>query len=197
VLELLTGDSSDRGRPVLHIDQDGPSLDKLTSLPWQTLVVGEEGFVELAGGVGLREQGDGSVAASNHTGKELRNVIVWAPKADATWFATIPDGATVVSTSGRTLFTRAARRVGSAGTRVVHELGASNFWSAPGRAGEAMVAQWSALAAASGSDTDWWPDDVPVALGEVRGGEGAKVDGGLRVESDVLMFRVVGEGGAT
>jgi hypothetical protein len=30
----------------------------------------------------------------------------------------------------------------------------------------------------------------------VVGGEGAKADSGLRVESDRLMFRVIGEGGA-
>jgi hypothetical protein len=53
------------------------------------------------------------------------------------------------------------------------------------------------MASAGGTAVDWFPDDVPVVLGEIEGGEGAKSDTGLRVESDRLLFRVVGEGGAT
>jgi hypothetical protein len=53
------------------------------------------------------------------------------------------------------------------------------------------------MSSAAGSATDWWPDDVPAVIGEIRGGEGVKTDAGLRVESDVLLFHVVGEGGAT
>jgi hypothetical protein len=33
-------------------------------------------------------------------------------------------------------------------------------------------------------------------MGEIVGGEGVHADAGLRVESDRLLFRVVGEGGA-
>jgi hypothetical protein len=197
VLELLTTDSRDHEAPVLRLDKDGASLEDLTSLPWQTVVVGEDGFSELAGGVAVREKSDGSVVVANHTGKELRNVVVWAPKSDASWFQSIPDGQTVLSTSGRTLWAPAGRSVGSAGTRVVHELDVNRFSAVLGHAAEDMTSQWSAIAAAGGTATDWWPDDVPVVIGEVRGGEGSKSDGGLRVESDVLLFRVVGEGGAT
>jgi hypothetical protein len=196
VLELLTTDSHDRDAPVLRLDKDGASLENLTSLPWQTVVVGEDGYTELGAGLAVREKGDGSVVVANHTGRELRNVVVWAPKTDASWFASVPAGDTVLSTSGRTLFTPSARRVGSTGTRVVHDLDTSRFTTL-GHAADDMTAQWSALAEAAGSATDWWPDDVPVVIGEVRGGEGTTTDAGLRVENDVLLFRVVGEGGAT
>jgi hypothetical protein len=197
VLELVTTDSRDRDAPVLRLEKDGASLENLTSLPWQTVVVGEDGFTELAGGIAVREKSDGSVVVANHTGKELRDVVIWAPKTDASWFQSIPDGQTVLSTSGRTLFAPSSRRVGSSGTRMVHELDTSRFATVLGHAAEDMTTQWSALSAAAGSATDWWPDDVPVVLGEIHGGEGAKTDGGLRVEHDVLLFRVVGEGGAT
>jgi hypothetical protein len=197
VMELVTTDSRDHGSPVLRLDKGGASLEELTSLPWQTVVVGEDGFTDLAGGVSVREKKDGSVVVANRTGHALRNVVVWAPKSDATWFASIADGETILSTSGRTLFTPTARRVSTAGTRTVHELDTSRFTTVLGKAAEDMTTQWSALSLAAGSATDWWPDDVPVVLGEIRGGEGATTDGGLRVESDVLLFRVVGEGGAT
>jgi hypothetical protein len=35
-----------------------------------------------------------------------------------------------------------------------------------------------------------------VVQGEIVGGEGVHSDAGLRVESDRLLFRIVGEGGA-
>lgn len=197
VLEVVTADSRSQSSPVLRLDKDGASLEDLTSLPWQTVVVSEDGFTELGGGVAVREKSDGSVVVANHTGRELTNVIVWAPKTDARWFASIGPGQTLVSTSGRSLFASGARRTSMAGAKTVHDIDLSGFGAAAGRSAEDVRASWSAITSAAGSATDWWPDDVPVVVGEIRGGEGTKSDGGLRVESDVLLFRIVGEGGAT
>jgi len=197
VLDLVAADSRDQGDPVLRLDKDGTSLENLTSLPWQTVVVSEDGFTELGGGVAVREQADGSVVVANHTGHRLKNVVVWAPKADASWFANVDPGETVLSTSGRTVFVPSSRSTGTAGTRTVHEIDASRFQTLLGHAGEEMTVRWSAMSSASGSSTDWWPDDVPVVIGEIEGGEGVKTDATLRVESDTMLFRVVGEGGAT
>lgn len=197
VLEVVTADSRSQGSPVLRLDKDGAALEDLTSLPWQTVVVSEDGFTELGGGVAVREKSDGSVVVANHTGRELTNVIVWAPKTGARWFASIGPGETLVSTSGRSLFSSSARRTSMAGAKTVHDMDLSGFGAAGGRSAEDVRASWSAITSAAGSSTDWWPDDVPVVVGEIRGGEGTKSDGGLRVESDVLLFRIVGEGGAT
>jgi hypothetical protein len=95
------------------------------------------------------------------------------------------------------VFVPAARITESPGSRTVHALDTSRFQSMLGHAGEDMAASWSAMGSAAGSSIDWWPDDLPVVLGEIEGGEGIKTDATLRVESDVLLFRVVGEGGAT
>lgn len=197
VLELVAADSRDQGEPVLHLDKDGVALENLTSLPWQTVVVSEDGFTELGSGLAVREQGDGSVVVVNRTGRKLKNVVVWAPKSDASWFASVADGETIRSTSGRTVFVASGRTTESPGSRTVHGLEAARFQTLLGHAGEDMTATWSAMADAAGSSIDWWPDDLPVVIGEVEGGEGVKTDTTLRVESDVLLFRVVGEGGAT
>jgi hypothetical protein len=196
VLELVTTDTRSQGTPVLHLDRDGASLDDLTSLPWQTVVVSEDGFTELGAGIAVQEKEDGSVVVSNGTGRGLRNVLVWAPQIGASFFAAVGAGDRVVSTGGRPLFTAASRPVEAAGTRDVHALELGAVTSALGPASEDLVTQWSAMASAAGSSTDWWPDDVPVVLGELRGGEGAKTDSGLRVESDVLLVRVLGQGGS-
>jgi hypothetical protein len=172
------------------------SLEDLTSLPWQTVVVSEDGFTELGGGIAVREKADGTVTVANHTGRDLLNVTVWAPKTNATFFPTVGAGATVLSSSGRLLFSPAARSDATAGSRTVHMLEVNYLTPLLGHSADEMVTQWSAISSAAGW-TDWWPDDVPVVTGQLRGGEGVKTDGGLRVESDVLLFRVVGEGGAT
>jgi hypothetical protein len=197
VLEVVTTDSRSQGTPVLRLDKDGASLEDLTSLPWQTVVVSEDGFTELGSGIAVREKGDGSVVVANHTGRELRNVVVWAPKADASFFATVAPGDTILSSGGRTLFAASARRSVTAGTRTVHPLDLHFMTTVLGHSSDDVVTQWSAMSSAAGSATDWWPDDVPAVIGEIRGGEGVKTDAGLRVESDVLLFHVVGEGGAT
>jgi hypothetical protein len=196
VLDVVSSDSRDADPAVLRIDQQGASLEDLTGLPWQTVVVGEDGFTDLGSGVAVQGNGDGSVVVTNRTGRALRDVIVWAPDTEATWFARIDDGATVVSSGGRALFTRAARSSATAGTRVVHELDTSRWASAlGGRAADEMVPWWSAVSSAAGPAVDWFPDDVPVVMGEIAGGEGARTDSGLRVDSDHLLFRVVGDGG--
>ncbi|HEY1697565.1 MAG TPA: hypothetical protein VGG39_35635 [Polyangiaceae bacterium] len=197
VLELVSADSRSQGSPVLRLDKDGAMLEDLTSLPWQTVVVSEDGFTELGGGIAVREKSDGSVVVANHTGRELQNVVVWAPKSDANWFASVPDGQTILSTSGKTVFAPSARHSRTAGTRTVHELDSSRFPAALGHAGDEMAPLWGAMTAAAGPSPDWWPDDVPVVMGEIRGGEAVTSDAGLRMEHDVLLFRVVGEGGAT
>jgi hypothetical protein len=197
VLDLVAADSRDQGEPVLRLDKDGATLENLTSLPWQTVVVSEDGFTELGSGVAVREQTDGSVVIANHTGRRLKNVVVWAPRADASWFAAVEPGETVLSTSGRTVFVPSARVTTTAGSRTVHEIDSSRFETLLGHAGAEMQTRWSAVSSAAGSSTDWWPDDVPVVIGEIEGGEGVKTDASLRVESDTMLFRVVGEGGAT
>ncbi len=197
VLEVLATDSRDQREPVLRLDKDGASLEELTSLPWQTVVVSEDGFADLGAGISVRSKADGSVVVSNHTARKLRDVVVWAPQTEGSWFASIDAGATVVSTAGRSLFAPSARITVTAGARAVHTLDASRFRSVLGAApSEEITAAWSALGAAAGNSVDFWPDDIPVVMGEVVGGEGVHADAGLRVESDRLMFRVVGEGGA-
>ena len=196
MLEVVTTDSRSQGTPVLRLDKEGASLEDLTSLPWQTVVVSEDGFTELGSGIAVREKSDGSVVVSNHTGRELENVVVWAPKTDASFFKSIAAGDTILSSGGRTLFAAAARRTVTAGTRTVHPIDLGHMTSVLGHTSDDVVTQWSAMASAAGAATDWWPDDVPVVLGELRGGEGAKTDSGLRVESDVLLVRVLGQGGS-
>jgi hypothetical protein len=197
VLQIFTSDSSESREPVLRLDKDGLTLEDFTSLPWQTIVVSEDGFVDVGAGLAVKEQPDGSVAVTNRTGHALKDVAIWAPKSGASWVASLDDGASVSSASAKVVFRASARLTSSAGARTVHPLEATAFGTVLGADhAEEMLTAWNALGAAAGTAVDWWPDGIPVVLAEISGGEGAHADTGLRVESDRLLLRGVGEGGA-
>ncbi len=197
VLDVATGDSSSHANAVLKLDRNGAALENLTSLPWQTVVVREDGFVDLKGALSILPNPDGSVDVVNHTGRVLKDVLVWVPSDKVTYFAELKDGARVQSTTGKNVLNAIARRTTTSGTRTVHPLQAYDLGHAVrGKYKDSVTEAWSPLESAAGEAVDWWPDAVPVVMGDllVEGKLGS--DSGLRVESDRTLFRVIGNGGA-
>ena len=148
-----------------------------------------------AAGSRVREKSDGSVVVANHTGHALRNVVVWAPKTDASWFASIDDG------RHGPLDERAhALRPGGARHRAHggHAHGARA--GRPARCAASSVTPADDMTprgrrstAAAGSSTDWWPDDVPVVIGEIARRRGREVaTRACASRATVLLFRIVG-----
>jgi hypothetical protein len=198
VLDVVTGDGVLRPRSVLAVDRDGIALDEITSLPWQTLVVREDGHVDLPGSIAVLDTGGSGIDVVNHTGKVLKDVVVYVPGDAAHYFAAIPDGGTVSAANGTVLFTSATRRAGSAGSRIVHTLDVTTLASPvlDEVTRDRMEATWRPVESAADDSVDWWPDDAPVVLAELDGADHPRTDGGLRVESDKVLLRVVGYGGA-
>ena len=59
------------------------------------------------------------------------------------------------------------------------------------------VAQaWGPFESAAGDAVDWWPDEVPVVMGDMIVDGKLGSDSGLALENDRVLFRVVGKGGA-
>jgi hypothetical protein len=56
-------------------------------------------------------------------------------------------------------------------------------------------AAWQAFDQLADNSVAWWPDDVPVLIAQLEGGEGKPTDSGLRIDSDRVLLRVVGWGG--
>jgi hypothetical protein len=54
---------------------------------------------------------------------------------------------------------------------------------------------WDAIEAATTRNINFWPEDVPVLLGQLDGGEGKLTDSGFPLEADRTLLRVVGVGG--
>lgn len=194
--------SSDDSRDKMVVDRDGARLVGLAALPWQTVVVREDGFASLGEGIALVADG-ADVVVHNRSGRDLRAAILAMPAGDPRYFAHIKDGESVRSGAGRELgktpeernWIAAVARPMPAGAIDVRRLGAD--YLDPILEGDArgLADAWNALEQTAGPYIDWFPQGVPVLLAQLDGGEGRTSDAGLRLDSDRLLVRVVGYGG--
>lgn len=197
VLDVVAADSREHGDAVMRIDRNGAKLENLTALPWQTVVVAEDGLYDFKGGVSILPTPDGSVDVVNRSGRDLKDLLVYVPKQGIYFFAALKEGDRLHASTGKLLLSHSARPRTSAGTMGVHGFDPSYLSSTiGGKLGEQVQQVWTPLTSAAGNAIDWWPDDAAVVMGEIVGGEGVKNDSGLSVESDRLLVRIVGQGGA-
>jgi hypothetical protein len=184
----------------LVVDREGARLVEVAALPWQTVVVREDGFASLGDGIAVVKDGAG-VTVVNRTGRDVRAAILRV--AGATYyFPRIKDGeraaadalhllASVEGKAWESTMLSALR----AGSINVHRLASHAL--APFVDGDAagLGEAWAALEEAAPDLADWFPDDAPTLIAQIDGGEGRLGDAGLRLESDRLLVRVVGFGG--
>jgi hypothetical protein len=200
VLDVAATDygRKDSERAILRVDRNGATLEKLTSLPWQTVVVREDGTYDFKGGVTVTAAPDGSVDVVNKTGLLLRDVVVWVPRLGFNYFAEVKAGEKIHASDGRSVMAASSRATSSSAGRTVHTLNAVSLGYGIGSSakGEKWGQTWLALENAGGTAVDWWPDNLPVVLAEAVGAEKARYDSGLSLESDRIFLRVVGKGGA-
>jgi hypothetical protein len=188
VLDVL-GEPDEVTRDLL-VDRDGLRLERLREKPWQVQVVREDGFTGLGAGVSLVRSPDGQLWIKNRCARDLLSVVVKAPGQGLSYFPKLSDGQTVSLRQGRSIGT--APSISSSGT---HPLSARDFHAPLEEGAKGAGAAWEALESLTGSDADWWPDDVPVLIAELEGGEGRSQDSGLRLDLDRVLLRVVGYGG--
>ncbi len=191
VLDVLSSDSVMDDKALVRVDRDGFSLDNITSLPWQTLVVRENGFVDLKGAVTVTTTAS-ATEVKNGTGQTLLDALVYVPGDGVRYFPSIKNGDSVSASAGKLVMSAASRRTTAAGTLNVHPFDPSTIASMlPTKDGERLTKVWAPMTTVAGDAVDWWPDDEDVVLAELEGGEHVKTDNGLSVESDRMLLRVV------
>ncbi len=177
----------------LVVDRDGARLERLRTKPWATVVVREDGFTSLAGGISIVREASGDVVVKNRTARDLLGVVLKTPGRNAVSFGRIKDGALVREKDGTpTALSGALPKAGASGT--VHPLYAAVLTPELDRYVEGLGAAWTALEDAS-PDMDFWLDDVPVLIAALDGGEGKTRDSGFDVDQDRALVRVIGWGG--
>jgi hypothetical protein len=181
-------------KALVRVDRDGFSLENITSLPWHTLVVRENGFIDLKGPVTITTTTTGTPATEvkNDTGSTLLDVLVYVPGDGVRFFDSIKNGDKVTASSGKLVLSGSTRRATSAGAMPVHPFDPGTIASMlDTKAADRVTKTWSPITTVAGDAIDWWPDDHSVVLAEVDGGERVKSDNGLSVESDRMVLRVV------
>jgi hypothetical protein len=194
VLDVLSSDSIMDDKALVRVDRDGFSLENITSLPWQTLVVRENGFIDLKGPVTITTTTGTTPATEikNDTGSTLLDALVYVPGDGVRYFDSIKNGDKISASSGKLVLSGTARRATSAGTMTVHPFDPSTIASMlDTKAADRVTKTWAPITTIAGDAIDWWPDDRSVLLAEVEGGERVKNDNGLSVESDRMVLRVV------
>jgi hypothetical protein len=121
----------------------------------------------------------------------------------ARYFPRIKDGERVLASAGRDLGASTEGRTwitqisatGRAGFIDIHPLGAGFLSGIVEKDAPGLADAWWAMEEGAGGLANWFPEGVPVLLGQLDGGEGRTVDTGLKIERDRLLVRVVGYGG--
>ena len=187
----------------LLVDREGARLVALQALPWQTVVVREDGLAPLGDGISIVAGASGGLDVTNRTGRPLRGVLVRNEKGETFYAARLADGdrlstlaATNVTTlPGGTSWKGSVATTTSVGRLDVHELAAHELTAMLAPDAPGLAEAWAALEGAAGQGVDWFPDGVPVVLAQLDGGAGRTSDAGLPIEQDRLLVRVVGYGG--
>ncbi|HEY6560325.1 MAG TPA: hypothetical protein VI072_23740 [Polyangiaceae bacterium] len=178
---------------VLTVERDFARLEALRAKPWQTVVVREDGFLSLGGGVSLIDSG-GDLQITNRTARDLVGVLVKAPGQDVAYFRRIRDGESVRFGSGEKLASSIGKSTVGAGASE-HTFDAALFSGRLSEHVQGLGEAWQAFESYASGGVDWWPSDVPVLFAQLEGGEGKLSDSGLRVDVDRVLVRVIGYGG--
>ncbi|HRI63992.1 MAG TPA: hypothetical protein PK156_07130 [Polyangium sp.] len=188
----------------LVVDRDGARLVDVAALPWQTVVIREDGFTDLGEGIAIVTENETETAVINRSGRDLRAAILMLPKGAARYFASIKDGSKVLASTGKDLtstpdgtswlksISGSTTRSGSLYMRPLRTSALEKIIEpdAPG-----LNDAWAAIETNAGTNVNWFPEDVPVLLAQLDGGEGRTSDAGLRLEQDRVLVRIVGLGG--
>lgn len=188
VLDVV-GDAEGTGRRLV-VDRDGPHLTGLRGRPWEVVVVEEDGFMNLGGGVSLLRAADGSVTIKNRLGRDLVGAVLMpGGSRSARFFIRIKDGEAVSESTGQVVAVTRASAAARGG------FGLDMATDRLDSCSKGLASAWDAIESATTRTVDFWPDDVPVLLGQLDGGEGKQTDSGFPLEADRTLLRVLGEGG--
>lgn len=181
----------------LNVERDALRLVGVSTMPWETVVLREDGFVPLGAGVSIVRDADGSVVVANRTARDLRGVVLVTPASGSGsrstyFFGRVRDGARVRASEGKPMTSFTPWTSGTGGLQHSDLIPLREELDGQSRG---LFSAWVAMAGSFGNEVDWFPEDVPVVLAQIDGGEGLLSDSGLALDRDRVLLRVVGWGG--
>jgi hypothetical protein len=191
----IASETTNGSHRALMVDRDGLRMDGLATMPWETVVVREDGFASLGGGLSITQEGN-DVVLTNRTARDLRAVLIVLPTARSSrksmFIGRLKDGESKRASEGKELsgFTPWSTSVWGLTSYEFAEARDSLDGESKG-----LFDAWAAMGETSGRQVQWWPEDVPIVMAQMDGGEGGLADSGLRLDRDRVLLRVFGYGG--
>ena len=186
--------NGDETRDAMLLDRDGLKLVDLPLLPWETMVVREDGYVDLGEGIAIVKKSATETLVVNRTGRRLRGLLLHEPPGTGLFLSELEEGATASSTNfDRLTFTTHGTTPGGL---PLGEFDAHAVAQKLNQTSSGLGDAWTAVLTTITQQKDWFPADVPVLLAQLEGGEGKTSDTGLTLDSDRVLVRIVGYGGA-
>ena len=165
----ITG-SSHVGRAVL-LGHDTAELVDLHGRPWETVLVREDGMIDLKGAVQFVGEG-ADLAVQNDLPRDLVAVVARVPDGDVRYFPRIRKGERVRLDRGKALALPPSAVPAPLAPTLPspHRLDAYRFASLADADVTGTSQAWSAVEDAGRDGSDFWPDDRPALIGELQRG---------------------------
>jgi hypothetical protein len=196
VLGTESMDYGEESADHVMVEREGLRLMELPLRPWETLVVREDGYADLGDGIALVKKSASETEVVNRSGRRLRGLLLHQPGIGGLFLDSLDDGARASSTS----FSSLSGLVGSGGKTAwglpLRDFNVYSVLSKLNKASQGLGDAWVSVHDTVQAQKDWFPPDVPTLLVQIDGGESQSNDSGLRLDSDRMLVRVVGYGGA-
>lgn len=165
-------------------------LENVRTMPWQSLLVREDGLVDFAKGGGITLEDDGSeTAVVNRSGRDLSDVLVF--RSGVTWhFARIAAGERVTTAGRGATSNGATSHTNSNDDGAPKSFVQINWYSLRTSlsGGERIADQWASVESSMGYGHDWSGGSDAFLLARMEGG--ASEDSGLPVKKSTTLVRV-------
>jgi hypothetical protein len=179
----------------LVIGRETAELVDLRGRPWETVVVREDGLIDLRGAVRFVTAGR-DWRIENGLERDLLAVVARAPGGELKYLSRIRHGESVSLDSGKTISFPPSVPAGPMAPALPspHRLDPYRFAALADADVKGNADAWVAIEAAMRDTVGYWPDERAVLIGELDGGDGATRDSGLAVDYDRVLLRVLGGG---
>ncbi|HVW26100.1 MAG TPA: hypothetical protein VHC69_12075 [Polyangiaceae bacterium] len=177
----------------LVLGRETAELVDLHGRPWETMLVREDGMIDLKGTVQFVGEGE-ALAVQNDLPRDLVAVVARAPGGDLRYFSRIRRGERQRLDRGKALPIPPSVVPAPLAPALPtpHRLDSYRFAALADADAGGTSAAWSAVEEAGRDGTDFWPDDRPTLIGELEGGDGEGRDSGLSIDYDRVLVRVLG-----
>ena len=179
--------------PHYAVEGHAARIGGFESVPSQTVVIREDGLIDIGGNISMRRDSSGGLTLENNTPRTLEHVVVKTQAEQVVYARRLAPGQTLNSQdmkSDNVDFKNWSAAPLSGRMRPFEDFSFKSAFEDS----EATGDLWDAMDGANAESANWFPVGLPVALAVVTEGLGPESDSGFKVKSSIMLVRVVGFG---